>query len=222
MNRPLDPRIATLLDQQLSRRHLLLEIAAVAADELAEIGVDLRVVGGVAVATWTNDAFLSTDIDVLIPSSDAVEAAMAALGLVRMGRHWSVPGTDLGIEAPAAWPEPWERFEPVRLASGRTIALSTPEDLAVRRVDEFLSTGHRESYQQIEALCRRTRFDHARLDVIAEERGIAIGVERLREFMAIHPAGEIPPADELHELHRAIEREMRASWDLGGGTGIER
>jgi hypothetical protein len=70
----------------------LLEVAAIVSEAVADLGVRPVVVGGLAVAFWTSGAYVTSDIDVLMPSLPEVGERLAELGFEQRGRYWIVPG----------------------------------------------------------------------------------------------------------------------------------
>jgi hypothetical protein len=83
------------LEQALSIEDVterLLEVAAIVGDELTETGLRPVVVGGLAVAYWTEAAVVSHDIDVLAPTTEAFVERLEALGFERQaGRPAAQP-----------------------------------------------------------------------------------------------------------------------------------
>ena len=57
------------------RTERMLEVAAVISEAVADLGLRPVVVGGLAVATWVSDAYLTADIDVVMPIPDSSRPA---------------------------------------------------------------------------------------------------------------------------------------------------
>ena len=79
-----------------------MEALAVITACLSEIGVKPIAVGGVAVAFHTLGGYATRDIDVIMVSSQAVDAAMSGLGFAKEGRHWLRTDIDIAVEAPSS------------------------------------------------------------------------------------------------------------------------
>lgn len=80
------------------------ELAALVAEHLSHKGIDVVVVGGLAVEIYTENLYLTKDIDMVDRSDQppkAMRAAMAELGFEKRGRVYSHPTTDIVVEFPA-------------------------------------------------------------------------------------------------------------------------
>jgi hypothetical protein len=65
----------------------LLEVAAVIGESLSDLGVQPVVVGGLALAYWSdNDEFITGDIDVVVPRVPELPVRLKALGFEQRGR----------------------------------------------------------------------------------------------------------------------------------------
>lgn len=189
------------------RTERMLEVAAVISDALADLGLRPVVVGGLAVAAWVTDAYLTADIDVVMPHLPAAEERLSALGFVREGREWVLPGAELAFEAPGSSLAPGERFNEIELASGRVVRVLSPEDLLLYRLREFVAGGYAESFRHVAWLLGVPQLDRSWL----EERAAA---ERLRTALARaeqvvgeqRHSGSVPETWDLH----ALARELRA------------
>src|SRR3990170_5509969 len=99
---------ALTIDDQTERQ---LEVVAIVSEAVADLGIRPVVVGGLAVAYWTAGTYLTGDIDVLMPSSPAVDERLRALGAGRGGRFWLIAEADLFLEAPGSFLEPGAEAE---------------------------------------------------------------------------------------------------------------
>ena len=142
----------------------MLEIAAIVEEAVASLGLHPIVVGGLAVAYWAAGTYLTHDIDVVMPYVPDLESRMAALGFVREGRLWVLPGRAVFFEAPGNKLEPNpDGFEVVETRSGRHVRVQAAEDVLLVRLQEFLATGHSDAFQQCLWLLGVESFDHTRL-----------------------------------------------------------
>ena len=88
----------------------LLEVAAVISEALSDLEVQPVVVGGLALAYWSNsDEFITGDIDVIVPRLPELPRRMKALGFAQQGREWILPGYDVSFEVPGEVLEPGAR-----------------------------------------------------------------------------------------------------------------
>jgi hypothetical protein len=185
----------------------MLEVVAVLEDAAAPFGIHPVVVGGMAVFYFTGEEqFTTVDVDVVMPSDAGLEEAMADLGFVRHNRHWTVPGSDVFIEAPSAALDPSAEVVQATTRSGRHVRMLSLEDVIVDRLDQFLGTGARElAIQLVFLLTGRPDLDWSRLETRADD---IRGREALKEFRkladAVHDGAAFPESDELHALARRL------------------
>lgn len=167
-------RTAEIVD----RTEQMLEIAAVVAAALAPIGIRPVVVGGLAVAYWTTGAYLTADIDVVMPTMAEISDRLATLGFEREGRFWTLPGREPALEAPGSTLEFDPRgYSEVELASGRSVLVQDVEELLLLRLDGFVATGHSDILQQCLWLVRTPALDRERLRRRAKAQSLTAALE---------------------------------------------
>jgi len=124
----------------------LLEVAAVIGESLSDLGVQPVVVGGLALAYWSdNDEFITGDIDVLVPRVPELPVRLQALGFEQRGRDWILPGHDVSSRLAKcsnpvtkangqSWPWPTSEGSvnrgPAFVAASRVGALASPFGLS--------------------------------------------------------------------------------------------
>ncbi len=74
---------AFALENQTERK---LAVAALIDEQVRRIGVRAIVIGGLAVEFWTHGEYSTTDIDLYLPHSPAIDDVFAELGFERKGR----------------------------------------------------------------------------------------------------------------------------------------
>ena len=202
-----DPRLrleAVLrLDNETERK---LGVAALIDDLVRELGFRAVVIGGVAVEFWTRGAYSTAVIDLYLPHGPAVDDRLAELGLHRQGRHWVDLEHDLLIEAPASFPAPAEEVTEVRLSTGETALVLSPEDVLVYRLHEFVGTGHREVASQAISLLTSPEIDEQRLRRRADEERLGTALTELWRLAGRVAAGEVLESYELHEIASGLRR----------------
>lgn len=178
-----------------------LEIAALVVKLVETLGLEPVVVGGLAVQYWTDGAYVTADIDLLLPEHPQLDARFAAIGFERRGRHWILPGEQILVEAPGSHPDQRHRIVPVASPGGTIVGLLSPEDLAVYRMHEFVATGARDAALQAVTLLQDVpELDRLRLQRRASEEDLGPTLAELNAVAErIHGGGKIEP-DELHEL----------------------
>jgi len=90
---------AAEIDDVLDRRILVL---AIITERLAELRIKPILVGGGAVQFYTLGGYSTKDIDIVMPTSAAIDNAMADLGFEKQGRYWISENLDITIEAPSS------------------------------------------------------------------------------------------------------------------------
>lgn len=160
---------------------------------------------------WTErDEFTTHDIDVVMEVPDALARRLAELGFVRAadGRHWTLEGTDILLEAPSSQLDSDVRVSEIPLRSGRTARVLSRVDILMDRLDEFQATGHETPAQQALALLADlSDKEIADLDHRSVGRDVANILEAVRQIAADIAAGNAPPdSGELHEIARSVLR----------------
>lgn len=188
-----------------------LEIVAVIESIAAPLGIHPVVVGGMAVYFWTErNEFTTHDIDVVMRVPDELAGWIAELGFERApdGRHWTLAGSDVLLEAPASTLDDGVVVSEVKLRSGRLGKVISRVDILMDRLDEFQATGYETVAQQALALLAGLSQDEvADLDRRADGRNVALVLSAVRQIAADIAAGKPPPdSGELHEIARAVIR----------------
>ncbi len=184
----------------------LLEAAAVIAEDLAEIGRDPIVVGGLAVAYWAEGVETTGDIDVAMPDHKELPARLEALGLGRQGRVWATPDHRVIWERPAdVLPSGWASVV-ARLRSGRSLRIITLEDAIVDRMHSLDSTGDPESFHRAVTLLGAASLDRARLEERARQEGLTHVLDKLDQAVERIRAGHVFEHHEVHDLFPRFKR----------------
>ena len=170
------------------------------------------VVGGMAVYYWTaNDAFLTADIDLVVPTSARFVDALASLGFARStdGRHWELPGTEVLVEAPASRLDPGTTIEFVEAPSGHIVGVLSHADVLLDRLAEFQATGHQIVAQQVLVLLAALPdANAAELERKAATRRVVSALKGMSALVDDIDAARrpVPDSGEWHELARRYER----------------
>lgn len=185
-----------------------LEIIAILESVAAPWGIHPIVIGGMAVYFWTErDEFVTHDVDVAMPIPGKLATRLVELGFVRGpdGRHWSLEGTDILLEAPTSHLDSDAEFFEVKLRSGRRAKVLSRVDILMDRLDEFQATGHETPAQQALALLADLSDEEVlEIDRRAASRRITNILQAVRRIAAdIAAGGPSPDSGELHEIARA-------------------
>lgn len=188
-----------------------LEVVSVIEAVAAPLGIHPVVVGGMAVYFWTADeAFVTHDIDVVMPVTSRLDAMLADLGFENSpdGRHWRLARTDVFVEAPSAELERDALVTEVVLESGRTARILSRASILIDRLDEFQATGHQAVARQIVVLLRNLSPEQdADLRARAARRKVGQVLNAMTDLAdSIDAGAEFPASDELHRIARTALR----------------
>lgn len=197
-------RGAATIDNPTDR---LLEVAGIVSDAVRDLGCEPVVVGGLALAYWSDSTFLTADIDVVMPRPAELSQRLEALGFQRHGREWVLDPHGISFEAPSERLEPGDRPERARLPSGRQLLVLSAEDLLLWRLREWVHWGAVSGFRQAAHLLVTDVVDPARLDRRADDEGLTLALATLRSLSSLIEAGQSLQEWELVEAARRIERE---------------
>lgn len=151
--------------------------------------------GGAAVELYTAGAYTTGDLDFIGDVTDEVAASLEDVGFRREGRHWIHPEAELFIEFPGSAVQEHERTAVVDLGGFSVLVLS-PEDMIVDRLAawQFWSSTTDGASAFLIWKAQEKAIDLRRLASLADRRGVAKGLARLREFL--RALGERAPSPE--------------------------
>jgi len=184
-----------------------LEIVAVIESVAAPLESILSSSGAWRCIFWTaSEKFLTHDIDVVMETPDVLTGRLGELGFVRTanGRHWTLPDTDIYLEAPSSHLDAKATVMEIELMSGRTARVLSRVDILLDRLDEFQATGHEIPAQQaIFMIAGLSEEQSQALNHRAPEREVTKILRAIREIAAdLAAGGEPPDSGELHEIAR--------------------
>jgi hypothetical protein len=104
------------------------------------------------------------------------------------------------------FPAPDEEVIEVRLSTGQTALVLSPENVLVYRLHEFVGTGHREVASRTISLLTSPDIDEQRLRRRADEERLAPALTELRRLADRVAAGDILESQELHEIASGLRR----------------
>lgn len=112
------------------------KVAAVISEALKEIGIDPILVGGSAVAFYTEGKYTTHDIDMISPSGKDIEEVMGRLGFSKFGKDYSNKQLKIYVEFPSDALGPTEKVNIIKVGTSRLKIISI-EDLIVDRLCAF-------------------------------------------------------------------------------------
>lgn len=130
------------------------ELAAIVASHLAQHDIEAVLVGGLAVEIYTDNRYLTRDIDMVninYTKAEKLHAVMKELGFYKKGRIYISDTTDITIEFPSAplsiGDEIIHRWDVIEIGS-RKIAILHAEDVVKDRLAAFIHWRDRQSLVQ--------------------------------------------------------------------------
>ena len=192
------------IEDQIER---LLEVAAIITEAVADLGVRPVVVGGLALAYWSDSPYHTGEIDFVMPRVPGLAERLRALGFERAGRHWVMPENDVAFEAPGDVLDPGDEGEWAELRSGRRVFVLTAEDMVLWRLREWIHWHLVSGFQQAAQLLVSEGVDQERLRRRAAEAGLAAALAGLEETLREIEQGRTFEGWEIEEKGKLIERQ---------------
>lgn len=183
----------------------LLEVAAIIGESLRDLRVEPVVVGGLAVAYWSDATFLTADIDVVMVRPPELDERLGALGFVKQGREWVLPGSEVAFEIPAEALELGDEAVVVTLPSGRRVRVLSLEDALLWRLREWVHWHSPAGFQQASFLFVSEALDPTRLEQRATKEGLAGTLAELRRVTAEIEQGHTFESWELAEIAKTLD-----------------
>jgi hypothetical protein len=141
------------------------ELAAFVQSHLRKNDIEVVLTGGAAVSVYTENKYVSMDIDLVSTMSvgiKKIKAALADLGFVQTGRHFAHPETEFIVEFPVGPPavgkETVNQFEEIQLSTGLLRILS-PTDCVRDRLAHYYHWGDRQALEQAVMVAQSNRVD---------------------------------------------------------------
>jgi hypothetical protein len=149
---------------EISGRSGITELAAEICQHLHDRGIEAVLSGGAVVSIYSDDRYLSADLDfITLSRMDAVEEAMAEIGFTRSsGRCFSRRDTDMLVEFP---PGPLSIGDaPVRLTrtiqvGSWTLNLLTPTQCVMDRLAAYYHWDDEQALEQALLVAGRNEVD---------------------------------------------------------------
>jgi predicted nucleotidyltransferase len=127
-------RVDGLVAERDPMRRRLLALGALTA-RLAPEGIEPILGGGCALEVYTDGGYTTSDVDLALPHSPAVDRAFEDLGFEKRGRFWVRMEPELLFEAPAPAGLPGETAPRTELSvDGLRVIVLGVEDLLIDRL----------------------------------------------------------------------------------------
>jgi len=132
------------------------ELAAFIQDHLKLNGIDVILSGGACVSFYSNDKYVSMDLDLIniyFAKSRHIRDAMKEIGFIEEGRHFKHPDTQFFVELPpgplAVGGEPVKKIDEFELETGKLRLISTTDCVK----DRLAAYYHWKDLQCLEQAC---------------------------------------------------------------------
>lgn len=143
------------------------ELAALVQERLRDNGIDEILSGGSCVSIYTDERYVSMDLDMIhtslqAPRPDAVREVLQQLGFTEEGRYFKHPDTELFVEFPPGPPSVGE--EPVRTIEERKestgiLRLLSPTECVKDRLASYFYFHDEQCLRQAVLVTQRNRVD---------------------------------------------------------------
>lgn len=155
----------------------IVELARIIAEHLQGQGIEVVLVGGLAVEIYTENIYLTKDIDMVninYASSRNLNGAMAQLGFTKKGRIYVNPTTDITVEFPAgplsAGDELITQVTVAQVAAG-SIPILQVADVVKDRLAAYLHWRDRQSLVQALAILLKHPLKITRFKAFCDQEG---------------------------------------------------
>jgi hypothetical protein len=157
----------------------IIEIAAIIASHLEEYGISVVLVGGLAVEFYSENLYLTRDIDLVdtsYQSPTSMQQAMRALGFFKQGRVYVNETTNVSVEFPSAplsvGEELIQRTTIVDTSAGK-IPILLAKDVIKDRLAAYFHWNDRPSLVQALAVANKHGIDEQELQKFCRKEGRA-------------------------------------------------
>lgn len=180
-------------------------IAAVVAAALGEIGLEPTLVGGAAVAFYTEGRHTTEDVDLVTPSGPKVDEVMASLGFRKRGKDYIGGDGEIYVEFPSSSLGPTERADIIEV-DGVSLRIVSIEDLIVDRLCAFKFW--RSGLDGLNALIllELGRADRRRLESRAGEEEVLDALDHLEDVLEVAIRTDLSPEAASDLLNRFLDR----------------
>jgi len=158
------------------------ELAAFIQSSLSRLGIEVVLCGGASVAVYTDNQYVSADIDLVNVASvpeRRLSDAMRSLGFQREGRHFRHPDSSFIVEFPpgplAVGREPVGRVDEIRLTTG-VLKIVSPTDCVKDRLAAYFH------WNDLQCLEQAVMVGQAHPIDLEELRRWSVGEGKGREF----------------------------------------
>jgi len=180
-------------------------IAAVVARALGEAGLEPTLVGGAAVAFYTEGNYTTQDVDLVAPSGPRADGAMQRLGLLKRGKDYVSEDGAIHVGLPSAALGPTERAEVIEI-DGVPLRIISVEDLIVDRLCAFKFWKSGIDGLNALIMLELGRADRSRVESRAGEENVLDALDHVEDVLETALRTDLSPGQASDLLNRFLER----------------
>jgi hypothetical protein len=170
------------------------ELAAFIESVLSERGIDVVLSGGACVSIYTENRYVSMDLDLVnhrFAKRSEIREAMQAIGFREEGRHFTHPETDFFVEFPAGplavGEEPVREINEIELDTG-VVRLISATDCVKDRLAAYYHWNDAQCLEQAILVAQTREIDLDEVRRWSEVEGKLDEFERIRRQFAAEKA----------------------------------
>ncbi|MGL6162424.1 hypothetical protein [Microbulbifer sp.] len=190
-------------------RATITELAARVAEHLHNQGIEVVLVGGLAVEIYSENLYLTKDIDMVNTSYQTpaqLRDAMAQLGFTKQGRVFANASTDITVEFPPAplsvGNELIEHTTTAELPAGR-IPILRAEDVVKDRLAAFIHWQDTQSLVQATAVLLKHSLAPETFKAFCEREGSNTHYQKL---LHLYQCGKVHPQITMAQLEADLAK----------------
>ena len=163
------------------------ELAAFIQTHLREKGIDVVLSGGASVSIYSNNRYVSWDLDLVNPyfvKRRALREIMQGLGFHEEGRHFEHPDIQFFVEFPpgplAVGVEPVKQVNEIKFSTG-ILRIISPTDCVKDRLAAYYHWDDLQCLEQAVLVARANKIDLAEIERWSEGEGKLDEFRRIRD-----------------------------------------
>lgn len=153
------------------------ELAAYVQAHLLKMGINVVLSGGAAVAIYSNDKYVSHDIDLVniyLVARKKIKMAMEEIGFHEVGRYFEYPDTQFFVEFPpgplSVGEEPIRQVEEIKYETG-ILRVISPTECVKDRLSAYYFWGDQQCLSQAVLVAEHNKVDISEIKRWSEVEG---------------------------------------------------
>lgn len=187
----------------------IIDLAAIVAEHLHQQGIEVVLVGGLAVEIYTENLYLTQDIDMVNTNyqpAKRIHAAMAEIGFLKQGRVYVNATTPISVEFP---PGPLSvgdeliKMTARKMVADKCIPILTVEDVVKDRLAAYIHWHDKQSLIQATTILLKHRLSPPAFQQFLEREGAKAEYQALEQ---LHKLGSAESINSMAELELILTR----------------